>query len=201
VIRFILLLAATSACNTSNTSSSGVSEWTGGAGGTGGGGGAQNWAGKKLVPETGEVDGVEFTIDVPEGLPRDGKQKGDWGDSKGAFEHAPKVVTWTIETRRVQSLDDAKYNATTSSRTKTWVRSEARPNGWAVTYAEPDKSRIEAVTYRQVNDELFLKCKAFQDTGSGELPSYDKTRAMLEAVCDSVKPGTPKSPAPPKPED
>jgi hypothetical protein len=68
------------------------------------------------------------------------------------------------------------------------VRGDARPNGWAVTYAEPDKSRIEAVTYRQVNDETYIKCKAFQDTGAGELPSYDKTRAMLENICDSLKP-------------
>ena len=143
--------------------------------------------------QTGSVDDIPFTIDIPEGLPRDGKQTGDWGDSKGALERAPKVVTWTIETRRVQTLDDAKYNATTSSRTKTWVRGEARPNGWAVTYAEPDKSRVEAVTYRQANDTTFVKCKAFQDGGDGALPSYEKTVEMLEKICDSLKPG--KAPA------
>jgi hypothetical protein len=197
MLRVILMVAAMSACDTNKGSSVGVSEWSGG----GGGGPAPNWSGKKLVAQTGSVDDIEFTIDIPEGLPRDGKQTGDWGDSKGALEHAPKVVTWTIETRRVQSLDDAKYNATSSSRTKTWVRGDARPNGWAVTYAEPDKSRVEAITYRQVNDETYIKCKAFQDSGGGELPSYDKTRVMLETICDSLVPGKPKPPAAPGPED
>jgi hypothetical protein len=185
MLRLVLMMAAMSACDTSKGSSVGVSEWSGEGGG---GAPAQNWSGKKLVSQTGSVDDIEFTIDVPEGLPRDGKQTGDWGDSKGAFERAPKIVTWTIETRRVQSLDDAKYNATTSSRTRTWVRGDARPNGWAVTYAEPDKSRVEAVTYRQVNDQMYIKCKAFQDSGGDVLPSYDKTREMLENICDSLKP-------------
>jgi hypothetical protein len=184
------MVAAMSACDTNKSTGTGVSEWTGGPAGSPGGGGGpvENWSGKKLVAQTGSVDDIAFTIDIPEGLPRDGKQPGDWGDSKGALEHAPKIITWTIEVRRVQSLDDAKYNATSSSRNKTWVRGDARPNGWAVTYAEPDKSRIEAVTYRQATDELYVKCKAFQDTGDGELPSYEKTREMLEKICDSLKP-------------
>ncbi len=189
MLKLFLIVAATTACKTDDRTSGGVGAWSEG------GGPAQNWSGKKLVPTTGSVDDIPFTIDIPEGLPRDGKQTGDWGDSKGALERAPKVVTWTIETRRVQTLDDAKYNATTSSRTKNWVRGDARPNGWAVTYAEPDKSRVEAVTYRQANDTTFVKCKAFQDGGDGPLPSYDKTVEMLEKICDSLKPGKAPDPA------
>jgi len=189
LIRLILVIAAASACDTNKPVSSGYSETSGGGGNNPGP--AQDWTGKKLISQTGSVDDIPFTIDVPEGLPRDGKQTGDWGDSKGTLERAPKIVTWTIEIRRVQSLDDAKYNATTSSRTKTWVRNDARPDGWAVTYAEPDKTRVEAITYRQANDTHYVKCKAFQDGGDGALPNHAKTVAMLEKVCDSLKPGQP----------
>ncbi len=67
-----------------------------------------------------------------------------------------------------------------------------------MTYAEPDKTRIEAVTYRQANDTHFLKCKAVQWTEHGALPSYAKTREMLENVCESItaKPAQPRHGAP-----
>lgn len=149
---------------------------------------APDWSSKKLVAQDGAVDGVAFTIDVPDGLPRDARQGGDWETEDPKFDQAPKIFTQTIDVDRIQSMKDAKYNATLDSASKTWVRESARPDGWAVTYAEPDKTRIEAVTYRQVGSgPKYLKCKAVQ-ASEKPLPSYDKTRAMLEAICESIKP-------------
>ena len=149
---------------------------------------APDWSNKKLVAQDGTVEGVAFTIQVPDGLPRDPRQGGDWETEDPKFDQAPKIFTQTVDVARIQSIKDAKYNATLDSASKTWVREDARPDGWSVTYAEPDKTRIEAVTYRQVGSgPKYLKCKAVQ-ASEKPLPSYAKTRAMLEAICDSATP-------------
>lgn len=178
----------------------------GGDGGSGGGGllgdhsPAPDWSAKKLVSQTGSIEGLTFTIDVPDGLPRDKRQGGDWEDPDPKYDHAPKIFTSTIEIKRVQDLKEAKYHATLDANAKTWVREQTRPDSWALTMAEPDKKRIEAITYKQANDDVFIKCKAVQWTEHGTLPSYDKTRLMLETVCDSLKPtgGAMTAPAPPE---
>jgi len=165
-----------------------------GGGGEGGGGAfggtaeTPDWSAKKLVTLEGSIEGLAFMIEVPEGLPRDKRQSGDWEDPDPKYDHAPKIFTSTIEIKRIQDLKEAKYHATLDANAKTWVREQSRPDSWALTMAEPDKSRIEVIVYKQANDEVFIKCKAVQATASGPLPSYAKTRQMLEAICDSLKP-------------
>jgi hypothetical protein len=167
-----------------------------GGGGEGGGGGAggfgpkitPDWSSKKLVAQDGTIEGLAFTIQVPEGLPRDKRQGGDWESPDQKYDHAPKVFTSTIEIKRIKDLGDAKYHATLDAKAKTWVREQSTPDSWALTMAEPDKTRIEVITYTQANDTLFIKCKAVQHTDEGALPSYAKTRQMLETICDSLKP-------------
>jgi hypothetical protein len=66
-----------------------------------------------------------------------------------------------------------------------FVRKEKRPDGWAFTDADPDKHRVEASRFAAIGGKV-VKCSAAQ-VGDGELPSYEKTKAMLEAICDSVK--------------
>jgi hypothetical protein len=145
----------------------------------------QDWSGKKLVADEGTVDGIGFIIQVPQGLPRDKRNKSDWEDESSDYEYAPKIFTSTIEVARVQSLDDAKYHATLDAKNKPWPRADTRPDGWAVTTASPDKSSIEAVTYRQAGDK-FVMCKATQHA-NGPLPSFKKTQQMLESICESLK--------------
>ena len=50
------------------------------------------------------------------------------------------------------------------------VRKETRPDGFAITDAPKNKHR---------------QCTAVQ-VGDDEVPSFDKTRAMLEKICDSI---------------
>jgi hypothetical protein len=131
------------------------------------------------------VDDIAVTLEVPEGLPRSTRDPTMWDDDRVELNHIPKVYLQTIETSRIKSLDLAKYHGTLDARTKTWVREEQRPDGWAVTYAEPDKTRIEAIVYRAAGD-TYIKCKAVQASDRG-LADHDKTRAMLEAICDSAR--------------
>lgn len=148
---------------------------------------ALDYSSKKLVMAEGSIDNFAFTIKVPEGLPRNKKNTADWDDQGPEYEYAPKIFTSTIEIKRIQDLTQAKYNATLDAKAKTWVREQSRPTSWALTMAEPDKSRIEAITYVMANDDIFIKCKAVQYTSGSELPSYEKTKAMLEEICDSLK--------------
>ncbi len=200
-MRQLWILVAVIACNKPG----GGSEGGAGGGGVGGFGPKEtpDWSSKKLVPMEGTIDGLAFKITIPEGLPRDKRQGGDWEDPDPKYDHAPKVFTQTIEIKRIQDLKQAKYHATLDAAAKTWVREQSRPDAWALTMAEPDKTRIEAITYKQANDDLFIKCKAVQSTDEGALPSYAKTREMLEKICDSLKPtgDAPKAPANPEGED
>jgi hypothetical protein len=148
---------------------------------------ASDWTSRRLVPAEGTVDGVGFALEVPDGLPRDPSHGGDWDTDDDAYAAAPKVFTQTIEIRRIRSLDDAKYHATLDARNQTWVRGEQTGDGWALTMAPAEKHRIEAIRYVAVDDSTFIKCKAVQATEGGTLPSHDKTKAMLEHICDSLK--------------
>jgi len=182
-MRQLWILVALGACSKFGGDSSG----SGGAAGGGGPAPPADWSAKKLVSQTGTVDKLSFTIDIPEGLPRDPRSTGDWQNEEPKWSAAPQVYTQTIEIARIQDLKAAKYNATLNAFQKEWVRTDSRPDSWALTYAEPDKSRIEAITYKQANDTHFIKCKAVQATGGGALPSYKATMKMLETVCDSLK--------------
>jgi hypothetical protein len=146
-----------------------------------------DWSGKKLVDETGVVDDLVFTIKVPEGLPRHSRNKGDWDDGKPNHDHMPKVFTQTFEIRRIKSLDDAKYFGTLDARSQTWTREKEVGASIELTMAKPDKSRVEAIVYKHANDTHYIRCKAVQATGGEALPSYDKTKQMLESICDSLK--------------
>lgn len=153
---------------------------------------ATDWSGKKLVTMEGVVDDIAFTIDIPEGLPREKRNQSDWDDNSPRFDAVPKVFNSTLDIKRVQSLDDAKYHGTLDARSQRWVREEAQPDSWAVTMAPEDKHRVEAIVYKQASDTHFIKCKAVQAVAEGsKLPNYEKTKAMLEAICDSL---TPKGP-------
>ncbi len=109
LLRFLVPYVALFACDTGGKSLNGpgVSEQSGGGGGGGvaafvGTPAPADWSAKKLVAADGVVDGVAYTITVPEGLPRDPSKGGDWDDDRTEHLHVPKVFVQTIETRRIQ---------------------------------------------------------------------------------------------------
>src|SRR5215212_7160567 len=104
-MRQLCILVALVACNKSSSSGEG-------GGAFGGPAETPDWSGKKLVSQPGTIEGFAFTIDVPEGLPRDKRQGGDWEDPDPKYDHAPKIFTSTIEVKRIQDLKEAKYHAT-----------------------------------------------------------------------------------------
>ena len=147
--------------------------------------------GTKQKSHSFEVEGIAVTLEVPEGLPPDPRHLGDWDDPSSP-EGTVKVYTSRIEASRVETLERAQYHATLAARSKTWVRGEQRDDGWAVTNAEPDKTSIEAVTYRR-SGEWFVRCKASRRT-EDPMPDHSASRALLESICDSLAIVGPASP-------
>ena len=139
----------------------------------------------KRVTETVTQDGVTYTIDIPEGLPKDDRNPGDWSNAKEEYDHVPHVFTHVSESMP-DDEESAKYAVALKVSEANFVRLQKRPDGgWALTDADKDKHRVEASTFTKVGAKV-VTCTAAQVT-EGELPSYEKTKAMLEAICDSVK--------------
>lgn len=139
----------------------------------------------KLVTETVTAEGATYTVDIPEGLPKDKHDAGNWTDAREEYDHTPKVFTGVYPLDMPTELEAAKKETALSPDKGTFVRAEQKPDGWVVTVASDDKHRLEASSLKKVGGKI-IKCHAIQ-VGDGELPSYDKTKAMLETICDSIK--------------
>jgi hypothetical protein len=150
-----------------------------------------DWSKKPLKPAEGTAEGFDkdkglaFTIEVPEGLPRDKRDPGDWSDARVEYDAVPKV--FTSVSGPVKDLDDAMHSAALRIKDANFVRKETRPDGFALTDVAADKHRVEATTFKKLDAERVLKCTAVQ-VMEGELPSFEATKAMLEKICDSIKP-------------
>src|SRR5438105_4372784 len=67
----------------------------------------KDWSGKKLVPTDDTVDGIKYSISIPEGLPKsDATYIHGWDDVKPEGDTIPKVFTGTTPLAPA-SIDDA----------------------------------------------------------------------------------------------
>ena len=144
-----------------------------------------DWSKKPLVATSLTLEGVTFSINVPEGLPRDDRNPGDWSNAKVEYDAVPKVFTALRDPDSYQTLDDLIRGEMLDPKKINLVRKETRPDGFALTDAPTDKHRVEAIALKRVGAKL-VKCTAVQVVDGGELPSYDATKAMLEKICDSI---------------
>ncbi len=49
-----------------------------------------DYSGEKLVPTAVTADGATYVIDIPEGLPKDDRNPGDWSNAKAEYDYAPR---------------------------------------------------------------------------------------------------------------
>jgi len=176
LIAFVLLAAA--GCKSKK--SDGGAAASGGAAPSG-----NDWS--KVPLETVELsaDGVTYSISVPKGLPKSGGDPKSWSNDKPEHDQDPKVFTslGSNVTTLDSALSDAMFDA---EKVAKLARKEERPTGYAFTDVAGDKHRVEARTLTRAGDKM-IKCTATQVT-EGALPSFEATKAMLEKICDSVKP-------------
>ena len=145
----------------------------------------KDFSGKPLEPKDVTLDGVTFTISVPKGLPTDSDEKpGTWNVTKFEGDYVPKIFT-DISSMTHATIDDFVKWEIHNKEKMNLVRKETRPDGYAITDAPAGKKRIEVTTFKRIAGEKAINCTAVQ-INEDELPSYDKTRAMLEKICDSI---------------
>ena len=150
-----------------------------------------DYSGKPLEPRTVTLEGVKFTISVPKGLPTDSDEKpGTWNVTKVEGDHMPKVFTM-ITTVGHSDIDAFARWKIFNKDKMNLVRKETRADGFAITDAPADKHRIEAIRLARFDGDKAIECNAVQ-VAEGELESYDATKKMLEAICDSITVAAPK---------
>jgi hypothetical protein len=155
------------------------------------GGGDTDYSKKPLEPKTVTLEGVTFTISVPKGLPTDSDEKpGTWNVTKVEGDYVPKIFTMITTVGQSDVDAFAKWKIFNKDKMNL-VRKETRPDGFAITDAPVDKHRIEAITLKRFAGEKGIECNAVQ-IAEGELKSYDATKKMLEAICDSISVAAPK---------
>lgn len=139
---------------------------------------AEDWTTRSLVATEALVDGVAFTIGIPEGLPA--QESGMWADARVGEDLTFQVFTTVLEARLVTSLDKAKYHSTAHVAETKFLRAEARDDGYAIT-GVPADDLVEAATFTKAGDG-WLKCKATRAGGTHR----EEARALVEGICDSV---------------
>jgi hypothetical protein len=130
------------------------------------------------VPTEAILEGVAFTIGIPEGLPA--QELGVWADARVGDDLTFQVFTTVLEGRLVTSLDKAKYHSTAHVAETKFLRAEARDDGYAIT-GVPADDVVEAATFTKAGDG-WLKCKA---TRAGAT-RREEARALVEGICDSI---------------
>jgi hypothetical protein len=145
----------------------------------------KDYSGKKLVEHT-VTAGATYTIMVPEGLPKSNRDPGHWSDARVEYDHTPKIFTGEYPLDMPANEEKAKRDVPLSPDKGEFTRvvKSADGNRWSVTLVS-GKSRIEASSLTKLGDKL-VKCQAMQN-GDGDIDNFDKTKAMLEAICDSIK--------------
>ena len=144
----------------------------------------KDYSGKKLVEHTVTKEGVTYTVMIPDGLPKQKREEGDWYDVRMEYDHVPQVFTGPYPAKMPATAEEANKDIPLSPEKATIVRTQQRADGWSVTLTHA-KDRIEASSYTKIGDKI-VKCTAVQN-GDGDIDNFEKTKTMLEAVCDSIK--------------
>lgn len=145
----------------------------------------KDYSGKKLVEQTVTAEAT-YTVMIPEGLPKSKHDPGDWSDARMEYDHVPHVFTGVYPLDMPDTEEKAKRDVPLSPDKGEFVRvvKSADGNRWIVTLTK-GKQRIEASSLTKVGDKL-VKCHATQN-GDGDIDNFDKSKAMLETICDSIK--------------
>jgi hypothetical protein len=149
------------------------------------GGYDKDWTGHKLVATDDVVEGVKYRITIPDGLTKIDSYVHGWDDAKPEGDYIPKVFTHVSPYTEL-TMERALASSTRDPAKTNLVRKDTRADGFAFTDIATDKHAVHVVTFKKAGAR-YLQCSASQQTDSGELPSFDATRAMLEKICDSIE--------------
>jgi hypothetical protein len=153
---------------------------------------AADWSNKPLKPVADKVDGVGFTVDLPDGLKREEKK------SDGTF---PGYVTWNakgnpfiapgftvqIDAMPPPNLESAARSGMALNPKLVVSRKEPIPTGFLVTHHEKSKKFISVKAWRKTSSGKFLRISVTQ-RNSNPIPNFEAQRGWMEKVAKSMKP-------------
>lgn len=150
-----------------------------------GAGGGKDWSKVALQPFAGEVDGIKFTVQVPEGmkLTEQEKIRVAWEPAEGDQFKGPRlrisrafIPPKTVE----EAVQDVMPDDT-----DVIVKQEAIDGGFLVVWHTKKKGLVRAATY-QIAEDRALDCTAVLVDDDG-IPNFDGAMAWLEQICRSLK--------------
>jgi hypothetical protein len=140
-----------------------------------------DWSARPLAPQDGVVEGVKFRWTVPEGMKKD--EVGAGFALRGASENQPSPRLQVMIERPMPAHITAAVKA---ARLADGVvsRKDEIPGGFIVSGHSEKKDQILVNVWKE-HQVGALRCQAAYSSSKG-IPSFEKTRAMLEKVCLSV---------------
>ena len=150
----------------------------------------RDWPEEALDTVEDEVDGIEFSLDIPAKLKREEKK------NDGTF---PGYVTWNggnpfmdpsitvnVETFPPKDLDDAVKGMENESTPRKVERKQAiEGDGFMVSAIEPSKEFVIAQAWQKAGDKTITVTVMQRDEKA--IPNLDELRPWMEAVAMSLK--------------
>jgi len=152
----------------------------------GGGSGDKDWSKAALKPYEGEIDGIKFALQVPEGmkLGEEDDIRKEWVIEQGDEFKAPHVrvsKVYTAPTTPAEAVADVMPDDT-----DVIVKQEAIDGGFLVVWHTRKKGLVRAATWQLGGENKSLDCYASLANDDG-IPSFEGTMAWLEQICRSLK--------------
>lgn len=152
----------------------------------GAGSGDKDWSKVALQPYEGEVDGIKFAIQVPEGmkLAEQEKIRVEWEIEQGDEFKAPhlRVSKAFIPPKTVEEA----VRDVMPDDTDVIVKQEAIDGGFLVVWHTKKKGLVRAATYQSGGEDRVLDCYASLANDDG-IPNFEGTMAWLEQICRSLQ--------------
>jgi hypothetical protein len=156
----------------------------------GGNNGPESWTKRPVKTVTGTVEGIKFSIDLPDGM----RQKDEKDEAVWDFlvEHGGEKYSKTPEIRiksgkyADKTLEDAMKSPVRSNTTN-WVRKDTLPVGYIVAYENGAyKGKEDYIVERYIAGEPSLECSIRVTPWTRGATVKDKL-PQAEKICESLK--------------
>ena len=144
---------------------------------------ADDWTKTPFKVLDASTGGVAYQISLPENWePRKPPEEG-WAPTTGDQFQRPSAAVSNVSLDLASSLESAI--AAAGAKPENLTRKETKPDGYALTEIH-DHSLIRVTRFEKVGGS-YLWCTATQ-ANDGGIPSFEKAKAALVKICDSVTP-------------
>lgn len=156
----------------------------------GGNNGPESWTKRSVKTVTATVNGIKFSIDLPDGMrQKDEKDEVDW-DFLVDIGGEKYAKTPEVRVRSGEYADktlDAALKSPMHKDTTNWVRKDTLPDGYIVAYENAAyKNKEDYIVERYLASEPSLECSIRVTPWTRGATVKDKL-PQVEKICESLK--------------